>query len=237
MLNKSFFEEIKESLNTNYFTPSDFDINKSDSSLLHITFKYADYDFKLVEVEETDEYTEASRMVWAGNITRTSSHTVLYAIYRPGKYKATDKVQISFSALAETIQDWSKYITNDLIVTEDDDALSDQLREDLEQVFTIEDVENEEEVANAQEQQEVEDKLDRLYERLEELNEKVQFASDEMAKIKKEIDTLKSSATRIPKGIWAKIAKNRLVDIAIKFFKTPEGRDLIVHTIKQALPS
>ncbi|WP_217517466.1 hypothetical protein [Vibrio metschnikovii] len=236
MLNKSFFEEIKVSLNTNDFTPSDFDIKESNSALLHITFKYADYDFKLMEVEEKDEYTEAHRMLWDRNITRTSTHTVLYAIYCPGKYKATDKVQISFSELSDTIQNWSKYIANDLVVTEDDDAISEKLREDLEQAFTIADVENADDVASAQEQKEVAVKLDHLFQRLEELNEKVQFASDEMAKIKEEIDALKSSSTKIPKGIWAKVAKNRLVDIAIKFFKTQEGRELIVHTIKQALP-
>lgn len=237
MLNKSFFEEIKKSLNTNYFTFSDFDIKESSSSLVHILFKYADYDFKLVEVEETDEFTEASRILWANNITRTSTRTVLYAIYSPGKYKATDKIKISFSDLSGTIQDWSTYISNDLVVTENDEELFEKIRDDLEQVFAIENIENAEQVASRQEQEDVADKLDRLYQRLEELNEKVQFASDEMSKIKTEIDGLKFSSQKIPKGIWAKVAKNRLVEIATKFFKTPEGRDLIVHMIKQSLPS
>ncbi|MDH5976871.1 hypothetical protein ACED66_23805 [Vibrio splendidus] len=237
MLNKKFLEDIRKSLNTNYFTSGDFEIEQSGSSLLNICFKYADYEFELIEVEETDEFTEATRFAISGNITRTSSQVVQYAIYSPGEYKATDKVKVSFYSLPEKIKDWSRYIVNDLVVVEDDDVLYEKIRDDLEQVFTINDVDNAEQVASDHEQSEVSEKLDRLYERLEELNIEVKFASEEMLKIRKEIDILKSSSANLPKGIWAKVAKNRLVEIAIKFFKTPEGRELIVHTIKQALPS
>ncbi|OCH14333.1 hypothetical protein A6E05_19205 [Aliivibrio sp. 1S165] len=239
MLNRHFIEEIKNSLNSKYFTLSDFQIESSESGspLLHIIFNYADYDFKFIEVEEKDIYTETARYSFSGDIKRSESYTRYYAIYSPGKYKATDKVQVSFAELAEQIESWSSYIANDLVVVDNDDTLFEQIRDELEVVFTVKDVENEGQVASFEEQLDVSEKLDKLYERLEELNKKVQFASDEMIKIKDEIEMLKSSSGQMPKGIWAKVAKNRLVEIAIKFFKTPEGRELIVHTIKQALPS
>ncbi len=239
MLNKSFVEKIKQSLNSKYFTASDFELSlpESGDALLTINFKYANYELRFVETTERDEYTETNALYGFNNIRRSERFTRHYAIYNPGEYKSKDKIATSFSELENVITKWSEFIANDLVVNVNDESVFDEIRNELGPIFTVDNVENECESASPEEQVEVAQKLDKLYERLEELNEKVKLAEEEMDKIKEEIDTLKMSASNMPKGVWAKIAKNRLVEIAVKFFKTPEGRELIVHTIKQALPN
>ena len=50
------------------------------------------------------------------------------------------------------------------------------------------------------------------------MNEKANIAIDEMSSIKTKLETLKGSSKVMPKGIWHKVARSKIVDITANEF-------------------
>ncbi|MGO2276701.1 hypothetical protein, partial [Pseudoalteromonas nigrifaciens] len=92
---------------------------------------------------------------------------------------------------------------------------------------------NESEPFNSEEIDRINKKFDELLSNFELLKTENKITQDELNKVKDELSSFKSTAKVLPKGLWARITNNKLVDIAVKFAKTKEGKDFIISQIKR----
>ena len=220
------------------FSSGDFiyEYPENGDCYLKIIFQYNDeYCFELIERNEVDSYTESNPLSYAlgGAITRKDKVINRYIYCSPGEHKVTDKISISdFGSAIEHINDWCISIYSE-ISSDPRSSHIDNFREEIEKSFPCGEIENEYEISSNEEQIDFSKKMDDLYSKFETMSQQVNVASDELASIKKELEALKDSSKTIPKGIFQKMTKNKIVDIAVKFFKTPEGKKLAISGIKK----
>ena len=108
----------------------------------------------------------------------------------------------------------------------------DEFREELEELIRKHIAEESErftpdEVAN------LSNKLDNLYKIFEELQKQNKLTRAELKDVKEHLNALLSSAKAYSKGLWARVANNRLLKIMIEVAKTEEEREVITESIKK----
>jgi len=96
-------------------------------------------------------------------------------------------------------------------------------------------IENEIESFSDEELVKISAKFDDLLAKFEALKEESKITQEELNRIKGELEGITSSARVMPKGLWARVTNNKLVDIAVSFAKSKEGRDFIISEIKRLM--
>ncbi len=238
-LNKSFIDNLKTEFEITRFSASDFDFSfpSSGSALVTITFKYDDsFSFKLSEEIEYDIITEKDRITLGiGTREQKNKRTVEYAAYSPGKYKKTDKIELyDIGSASSEIRSWCDNIFREITLTNISDSSFEEFRKNLEEQLSS-DIPDENSIATDEELAALNDKFDTILANFEQLKEKNQITEEAVSNLRSELDLLKSSAKSMPKGIWAKVAKNKLVDFCVKFAKSKEGKDLLLTGVKKLI--
>ncbi|MGO2182566.1 MAG: hypothetical protein ACTH36_09655 [Pseudoalteromonas nigrifaciens] len=237
-LNPSFITELKNAISTSNFSAKDFIVNdySSGKTLINIQFKYNDhYDFEITEEKLVETVTEKGPFSTSitGTSERKNTSIENYAVYSPGKYKNTDKIKLyNLGSATESIRDWCDFIYSEISHQKDDETMFDDLREQIEEQLKSSGT-NESEPFNSEEIDRINKKFDELLSNFELLKTENKITQDELNKVKDELSSFKSTAKVLPKGLWARITNNKLVDIAVKFAKTKEGKDFIISQIKR----
>ncbi|MCP4985434.1 MAG: hypothetical protein GY928_04975 [Colwellia sp.] len=237
-LNASFMDIIKRALNGTRFSAKDFIFEDSSShkTLIGIQFKYdKSFNFEITEEEEIETITEKGPFASAalGTSERKNKSVMNYVVYSPGEYKLSDKIDIyDIGNATEYIRKWCDYIYDEVTHKKDDDSSYDSLREQIEEQLE-ESVENESDPFNDEELRRINNKFDDLLKNFEALKEENKITQAELNKVQSDFEDFKSSAQNMPKGLWARVTNNKLVDIVVAFGKSKEGRDFIISEVKK----
>jgi hypothetical protein len=237
-LNASFIDALKRALNGTRFSAKDFIFEDSSSSrtLIGIRFKYdKSFNFEITEEEEVETITEKGPFSNAssGTSERKNKSVMNYVVYSPGEYKRSDKIDIyDVGGATDYIQKWCDYIYDEVTHKTDDDSSYDSLREQIEEQLK-DGVENESDPFNDEELAIINKNFDDLLKNFEALKEENKITQAELNKVQSDFEDFKNSAKNMPKGLWARVTNNKLVDIVVAFGKSKEGRDFIISEIKK----
>lgn len=239
-LKPSFVKKIYDAAKSSCFTLSDFDFEfpKTGKTLAKISFKHHP-DYRLILSERTERNTVKVKQGTHSYLSTTreeeNSYTVHYLLESPGDFKLVEENEISsLDQLITKFPEWCKNIHSDLSTKFDTEDPFSSLREHLENIIN-ENIEDEGEQFEQNEIEALEKKLDSLFEMFSELEEKNHITEKNLKNLKSELETIKSNAKIYPKGIWAKVTNNKLIQIVTDFAKTKEGRDLIIESIKKLI--
>ncbi len=217
-LKPSYVKEIQDALSNSCFTLQDFDLELPESGtvLFKVTFLHHDNYSYTVNHED-----------WGDKR--------LYASVRPSNYKKEAEWNLKgFNAAIENISSWCKNIRDDLYTLAPNRDPLEALRREFEsQIDSL--VENPEEHFSFEELESVNNKFDDLYEKFENLKDEYELNKRQLHDIKKQFDEFKSSAEAYPKGVWAKLTNNKLVDIVGTVFSSKEGRQFILGELKKLI--
>lgn len=236
-LKPSFIEEIKESISDSCFTLNDFnlDLPNSGEVFLNLIFKHKP-EYKLYVAEETHtENVKVTDSFGLNTHTNKNVSVVLVAYITPGEYKLKEQTELSsFHEITEIIPSWCRQIKDDLysLVPKPDPVES--IRKEFEAQF--ENINDPESYFTAEEKKAVDDRFDELFKKFEELKEEYSISKSQLHSIRDEFEEFKNSSSAYPKGVWAKITSNKLVNIVSSVFKSPEGRKFILEQFKNLLP-
>ena len=239
-LNDTFIEKLKGEFDSTRFSSKDFTYSYPTSGKVFVVikFKYDDsYTFKISEEEEYEIVTQKGALALAmgGTSERKNKSISNYVTYSPGEYKKTDKVEVyDIGSSLDHIGKWCRYIYDEISHNEEDESFFDNLRHEMEEQFKST-IENEDESFSDDELDKISAKFDDLFAKFESLKEESKITQEELNRIKDELEGFKSSAKAMPKGLWARVTNNKLVDIAVSFAKSKEGRDFIVSEIKRLM--
>lgn len=239
-LNKTFIEELKQEIGSTRFSANDFTFTFPPSGriLCKLVFKYDEsFEFMITEEDVYDNITHRNAITAAlGSSTERKEKSIaVYVVHSPGEYKRMDKTEIaSIGYAAEHLRNWCDYIYSELSQNDQADSLFDELRQEIEGQLqdAIDDPDG---TFDASEIAKIESKFDDILSKFETLKEENEITKEELAKIKKDMDGFKSSAKVMRKGMWARITKNKMVDIAVSIAKSKEGRDLIISQIRRLI--
>ena len=238
-LNKSFVEDVKQTLEDSIFTLEDFKLSTSDttSALLKINFVYySEYEFSIYEAMERTEQVTSDTFSFGNKTTKYEKNQKTYVEFSPGEYKSTDTIDLynGIGDLISYIPKWCQYIRNDLYAkTPKKDPL-----EELRNKFKIELenlVENPDDYFEEGEVLKVDERFEILYKKIEELQEEFSITKEQLKEIKKEFSEFKESAKSYPKGMWARITNNKLVSSLGGILNSKEGRELLFNQVKKLL--
>lgn len=233
-------KKIYESLRGSCFTPADFDTEFPDSgsTLLIIKFKHIEgYQLQMLERKEKDETTIQPSFASSISPKRIETRTVIcrYLIESPGDFKEWEEIEVdTFEDILDRIPVWCRNIKNDIGVDVNTEDEFNHLRDQLDKMLK-ESIKDENERFSQVEIKRLNDKFDSLFQKFSKLQEENKITEAALSKISLQIDELKKSAKTYPKGVWARISNNRLIDIMATFAKSTEGRSLIIGGIKNLL--
>lgn len=237
-LNNTFIEKLEREFDSTRFSSKDFTYSYPTNGKVFVViqFKYDDsYIFRISEEEEYEIVTQkdAYSLAMGGASERKNKSIVNYVTYSPGEYKSTDKVEVyDVGGSLDHIGKWCRYIYDEITHKNEDESFFDNLRHEMEERFKST-IENEAESFSDDEINKINTKFGDLLARFESLKEESKITQEELNRIRDELEGIKSSAKAMPKGLWARITNNKLVDIAMSFAKSKEGREFIISEIKK----
>lgn len=236
-LKPSFVAGVKKALENSVFTEGDFEIQlpKTGKVLVKLVFLHKpDYFLECSETIKQEEYTVTQKWMMESRNEKRRYSTVEAQLV-PGEFKARETIELSeLGQLADLIPKWCSYLRDDLYALAPKQDLLGQLREkfknDIEQgIADPESYFTEEEVSR------IGEKFDAMVEELNHLKEEFSLTKQQLDQIKKEVEEFKNSAQAYPKGVWAKVTSNRLVQFVGKFMNTSEGRKFLFEQAKRIL--
>ncbi|MCT6698158.1 hypothetical protein [Rheinheimera sp. 4Y26] len=239
-VNVAFIEKLKNGFKHTRFSQKDFNLYFPDTGkvLVQIEFKYhKNYTFQISEEVEIDTVTQRDSLasVISGVSERKSKSIVHYAIFSPGECKRVDKIHLyELSNAPDYIEKWCRYLFSEISIIKLEDSLFDDLREQIEDQLKNNAV-NENEQFSDEELSKINVKFDELLKNFEKLEEESKITKSNLEQVKKEFSEFKESAKVMPKGLWARVTNNRLVDIVVEFAKSKEGREFIISEIKKLM--
>lgn len=83
--------------------------------------------------------------------------------------------------------------------------------------------------------QELREKLDSLQQFIEAQAEKIEASELQIKKFESEIESIKNDLSVMPKGVWRKVAGNKLLKSVREFLSTSEGRKLVADGFKKLI--
>jgi archaellum component FlaC len=237
----SFVNELQDSLRKSIFTLQDFSIELPDSgtTLACIKFKHNEsFNFSIIETFKVEEVTTSSSFPFksiSGDRTKKTKTKVQHAILKPGKYKLSEKREVSsFSDLTYIILEWCDYIRTELYALapkiDPIEELNRQVSYDFEKNIKDPDA-----FFSEEEIDKINNKIDKLYDEIASLTEKFELSEKQLESVKSEFDEFKSSSKSYSKGVWARITNNKMISIIVDLVKSKEGRSLIFDMCKKLL--
>ena len=238
-LNQSAIRRTQDIISCSCFSLSDFDIQlpKSGQNLLIITFKHNPaYEFRIFEKTKKTKIKENPTFSTFGP-SREEVHEYISLVTKisPGKYKTSDEDECDdYENAVNRILYWCDNITKELSIILKNESEYDDIRNQFEEQFK-KFAGNENERFTTEELGDLNEKFNILLEKFEFLNEENKIRKEELSRIKNEIEKFKNNAKTFPKGVWAKVTNNKLMDILISFAKSSEGRQLIIDEVRKMI--
>lgn len=216
-LRQATLNKINDVLDHSYFTKDSFTVtNRPDMSpFLTVTFIPS---------------PEFSYDVYA-----STGKEEFFSREAPGEHMSTseDFPRKDFSDVISGIVRWTNRIREDFKTrmprSDDADIFLQQLRE---QIFSGADTEGE---FSSEEVEELKQKLDALTRLVSEHAEKLEANDYQIRRFESEITEIKNDLGVMPKGVWHKVAGNKLLKSVGTFLKSGEGRQLLADGIKKLL--
>lgn len=237
-LKPSFIKDIFNKLKDSRFSIQDFDVDlpKTGQILLTVIFKHKnDYKFTVKE-EKIVDYVEVgdnySSLIGQSRKEK-QTYTAIVVSESPGDYKLIEKsVASDLGDAISKIPKWCNNIHEDICAKIEHNDNFKNIREQLEELIN-ENIQDENEPFNSEEIAEVKAKLDVLYQKFEDLKEKNIFTEKELKNLKTQIEQAKNNSENYPKGMWARVTNNRILQTISDFAKSKEGREFILDGIKR----
>ncbi|MFK5984336.1 MAG: hypothetical protein QM479_02765 [Pseudomonadota bacterium] len=211
-------KKIENILDSSYFTKDSFNLKnlEDEEPFLIITFiPVEEYFFEIRESDYDDDFAyetlEASgiHMLEAGGFNKSS-----------------------FSKALMAITPWVKRIKEELDISGTPDEVDEYintLRASFEKHT------NDEGKFSKPEIDELSKKIDKLESIIIKQAEKLEASAQEIKKFKKEFENIKNDLTLYDKGVWYRVAGNKVVKTTKTFLTSPEGRKLLVDGFKKLL--
>lgn len=230
-LKVSTMKSIYDALDNQIFSADDFVVEfpKTGSVLAKVKFAHNnDYYFHIAEVQK-------ARGVAATIASFTDDERIPATIECPGDYKRVEENRVgSFDSCISRIQRWCENIKADLKTKIPVYKDLDDLKRQFEQHIS-EHIKNPEDQLSEEEVRKINDKFDALYAEFVKLSEEHKITQSLLSEIKKDFEIIKGNATQYSKGMWANLAKNRIVQVIKKVAGSPEGRKLMYDGAKRLL--
>lgn len=156
----------------------------------------------------------------------------------PGEHLASgeDVTRKSFQSVLSAISTWINRIQDDLYSAksqmDDVDEFVEQFRS---RIFATPEGEEETSEFSSIEIQELREKLDSLQQFIEAQAEKIEASELQIKKFESEIESIKNDLSVMPKGVWRKVAGNKLLKSVREFLSTSEGRKLVADGFKKLI--
>lgn len=156
----------------------------------------------------------------------------------PGEHLASGEKNSrkSFQSVIGALSSWIARIQDDLYSTKSE---KDEIEEFIEQfrskIFAATEGEEETTDFSSQEIQDLRDKLDSLQKFIEGQAAKIEASEQQIKKFEEEIVNIKNDLSYMPKGVWKKVAGNKLLKSVREFLNTSEGRKLIADGFKKLI--
>jgi len=239
-LKPSFVKDIYNALNNSCFTTADFNIEFPESTNTYVTifFKHKpEYKLRLIEKEEKEEIKYKDHLATAFTPTRTEykKYTNEISVEIPGEFKTEEYYYLnSFEEVIERIPKWCINIKKDIGTCLNIEDNFNDLRTQLEEMLK-EYAKDESEQFSTDEIEKLHTKFDSLYQQFVKLEEQNKITKESLYVIKKELNQIKANAKNFPKGIWARVTNNKLINVMVNFSKSKEGKSLIVEGIRKLL--
>lgn len=236
-LKPSFVSEISNTLSGSPFTSEDFDIQllEEGKSLVKIVFLHnPEYFLECSETHKKEKYTVTQKYTMESR-EEFRHYSTINLLMAPGKYKARDEIEAhEIGGLLEVIPQWCDHIRDDLYAKAPKyDPLS-ELREKFKNDIES-GIENPDEYFSAEEMENIGVKFDSMFEEISQIKEEFELTKAQLDQVKKDFREFKESAGAYPKGVWARITSNRIIQTLGKLIDTPEGRKLLFEQIKRVL--
>ena len=222
---------ICDALDNDVFSADDFIVEfpENGNVLAKIKFLHGgDYYFHITELPK-------SKGVAATMAVLSGEEKVPATIECPGDYKKIEENKFdSFDVCVRRIRNWCVNIRSDLKtrfpVYKDLEDLKSQFDQHIQ-----EHIKNPDDMITAEEVEKINQKFDALYAEFVTLSDEHKITKMLLAEIKKDFDTIKGNATQYSKGIWAQLAKNKIMSVIKKVGGSPEGRKLMYEGAKRLL--
>lgn len=216
-LRNSLVSKIWAAIEKSPFTAADFNVYFDDDrnqALLLIEFRYdSNFYFKVYENHDGEEILNVS----------------------PGKYKREEVSHLSsLSKIPEEINSWTRNIRDELRATIPVYTELDLIREKIER-HVAEHIENPETPFSKEEADKLKEKLDEVMTRFQELQQRSNITEQELKRLNREIDSIKSNLNAYPRGVWYKTAANKIWATISKITTSQESRQIMAQAAKKLL--
>lgn len=217
-LRPTTLREIEQILDHSYFTLSSFSVSNTPQSspFLKITFlPKPEYRFAVYGGSDTSFETDEA----------------------PGEHLASGEMvsRKSFPGVLDGVRSWVRRIHDDIKSSKNQaDAVEEYLEQLRSQIFASAGEDDGDEFSSG-EVQELREKLDALKLYVEEQAEKINASEYQIKQFEQEIANIKNDLATMPKGIWRKVAGNKLLKSIKGFVSTPEGRQLIADGLRKLI--
>lgn len=226
-------EQIYRQLDGNFFSIPDFEVKFPDDSnvYLEIFFRHDPSYFFTV----SEEYESQSG--FAGFVGQLDRKKKPHTKEAPGNFKAVEwHVHSDFDAALSRIDTWCKNLNGELRAKTPALKELEALRAQFDERFSA-DVTDPENRFTPDELTSLAQKFDLLQEKLTSLEELHQITKQELDAALIDIKSIKDNAANLPKGLWAKITKSRIVALMGRVASSPEGRKFMLEAAEKLLLS
>jgi flagellar motility protein MotE (MotC chaperone) len=236
MLKESVIAEVKTYIEVgDHYCLDDFVISTPDNSslLLEVKFRpFPSYSFKL-----TEEKPERVHSILDMHLPRFDDDTyIIKTIEVPGDYKTQEShAHKNISEAITRILKWTDNVREGLVSKRNLSSLSSEEEGDIvEDLYNnIDDnIKDPEAYFTSEETLQLETKLDRIEERLSELESKFSIREEQSEEVKRVITQGKADLKLYPKGVWYKTAGTKISKCLKAILDTPEKRKELVDLVK-----
>lgn len=237
LLKSTIIKKIRNVLDSGRYCIEDFDVEFPSEGSILVDIKFiALPSFSLRIFEGTDG---GGRSLALLNTPKEEIRTIIKCSMSPGEYKTRQSSRHeSIDDAISQIYSWNEHIRQELIALraekqecEDDDVLSSF------QAFLDEPVAEPEEFFTIEEAKKLKSKLERLQERVEELEAQNQIDPAESDRLNTAIESTKTDIDVYPKGVWFRTAGNKILRTLKRVAKNKESRDLFIDVMKKLMES
>ena len=211
--------DIKTRLEESYFTADSFRFTNTPNTyyFLEIEFSPAPkFCFKMFEADGTRIGIEESPgELIATNETRYYSDLVkAIAAISPWIRRIREEYSHAASIRTEVDEFLEKFRAKVFVTEEDEDPLAEFSQSEI---------------------NDLKDSLDKLKAIITEQAEQISSTSSQVNEFQREIERIKEDLSGMPRGVWKKVASNKILKSIKNFAGTPEGRKLIADGLKEMI--
>lgn len=224
-------ENIYRKLDGKFFSIPDFDVKFPDDSNVYVEIKFRHDPSYFFAV--TEEVESQSGVV--GLINQFDRKKKPHKKESPGDFKAVEwRAHDDFNEALSRIDVWCKNLNEELRARTPALKEIERLRAQFEEQFS-EEVPDPDGHFNSEELASLAQKFDQLQEKLKSLEEQHQITKQELESALEDIKSIKENAANLPKGLWAKVTKNRMVTLIGRIVSSKEGRKFMFEAAEKLL--